>query len=186
MSQYAIRIDTSAEHEVVQYIKSISLQFALAEEYVKELTHIHIYTQTYTPVQTIRNNLRKHGFQGNKSYSISILKDLVKYLAYMQKQSSLYHENITEDVLNQAKEYKEGIKEKKNQLDVLEKLVPEYVLKSMAITGDSSSTKLLTVAIVDHYLKERKLIRKFQIKTIVDTIGCKYSQRYREEFINFL
>lgn len=180
---YHIRIDTSSENPILEYLASISKRILVSEEAAESGVHIHIVIETDVPEQTIRNHIRSEGFIGNKSYSISKIRDLIKTLAYILKDNNVIMVSFEEDVMKEATAYdikvKEDIKKKKNILQGIEEHAKEN-------TKDLSSLELRSWVInaVSYYQKNEILFREFQVIAQVQTLYLKHSHRGHSELTN--
>lgn len=193
---YAVRVDASSQHEVFTYlIKKADWAIFNTENVSGENIHTHLVIETKWCEQTIRQGIRKYLGAGNKNYSMSVVKDMVKAVAYVIKdirpneiknilEVHTYKNELIEfdldDLVNTAMSYdlkvKDDMKSKKtrNVLEgILSTIDPRYLGPSIYAYGDHIKN-----AIVQYHLDNELLIRKFQIRTYYDTIVCRYNPRH--------
>lgn len=179
MSSLHIRIDTASDHKIFEYLRGITERYIIATEKQRTNLHTHMCLETSVPVQTIRNHIRKAGFVGNGSYSVSQVRDLQKTVSYIMKDGDYETEGFSEEFLEECKEYVDKVQEDqkrkkpKNTLKAIEELLPEDFFKR----PKSESTALWNT-IIKYHLDNELLIRKFQIRAYYDTIMCKYNKDY--------
>lgn len=193
---YHIRIDCGSDHAILSELLQLSEEYMSATENKNsENTHTHIYLKTDTPVQTIRNRIRKHNFTGNKSYSISTCRDKIKLLAYIQKDENPTVHNIPVSELNAAKEYdntvKEDIKKKRiiTSYDAIESLLlslyPTFVKKPDYATPSVDEccqlVPSITETIIDTYIQASKSINMRQIQLYINTFLIKHSSQFKRQ-----
>lgn len=183
---YHIRVDTDLTHDIVKYLVSVSTSALYAEETAKSGTHIHLFTTTEVSMATLRNHIRKEGFTGNKSYSISTVKDKIKTLAYIMKDGTFQIKNISTEDLELARKYDGEVKadiKKKTSKDIIAYLESQFhSLHNMGCNPDNVTAQV-GQELLQYYLDNKIQIRRFQFQTIIDTLGCKHSLQYRINFI---
>lgn len=179
---YHIRLDTSGDNPFVQWLTDNCKSILVSEETTKKKNvknknlHLHVVVDTDIPEQTIRNRIRKQGFVGNASYSISQVRDLIKCLAYVQKDSKIIVNTIPSELFQQAVEYDLQVKEdiSKNKRSNIMQGIEEYAL-SKKFDINTMSLYNWSRLTVEYYKKEGILFREFQIVSQVQTLYLKYN-----------
>lgn len=171
---YHIRVDTSRESPLVEYFSSISKRILISAE-GSENPHLHVILDSETPVQTIRNNIRKYGFKGNASYSVSLVRDEVKALAYVIKDGDIILCTFEDTIMELARQYdikvKDSVKKKSQTLPAIE----EYARKSVPDITKLGIQSWLRLAVL-YYKEQGLLFREFQVISQVQTLFLKHSE----------
>lgn len=185
---YHVRVDTELTSNIVQYLVSIATQALYCQEEAKSGKHCHLFLVTEVKMPKLRYQIRKEGFTGNKSYSISTVRDRIKTLAYIMKEGNFHIKNISTEDLELARNYvdkvQREIKEKKSSSkDVIKEIEEVYKerLETMGSEVDPVSWQVLG-NIIDWMLDRGCQVRRFQVQSIYDTLGCKHSQYFRMRF----
>nr|QMP82098.1 MAG: hypothetical protein [Polar freshwater circular DNA virus] len=183
---YHIRVDTSIDHAIIGNLVDLSKEALYCEEVGSDKTiHCHLFVSTDTPVQTIRNHIRKAGFSGNKSYSVSVVRDRLKTLAYIVKDGTFKNKNIPDSEIIEAQLYdvsvKEDIKVKRP------KNVIQYIIASLEQHPEEKDITEFLIrrvydAVIAYHLLYDIQIRRFQIQSYVDTIMFKLEPEYKEYY----
>lgn len=173
-----IRVDIPGEHPFCSWIVEKCTRVLLAQENVDgKNIHVHIVADTDTPVQTIRNNLRKHGLVGNKSYSCKEVQDLVKMLAYVLKDGDIIENTFDDKIIEEAKAYdlkvKDEMKQKKSK-NILEGIEASAVSRNKPL-GLITIEEWSEIA-VKYYKDNGLLFRSFQVVAQVQTLWLKHGE----------
>jgi hypothetical protein len=174
---YHIRIDTSNDNPVCRYLEQIATRILVSEETAKSGVHIHIVLETKTPERTIRHNIIKHGFKGNKSYSISAIRDLIKTLAYVVKDGNIVLVSYPEDVMKAAFAHDLVVKEdmvKKKTRNVMKNIISLLPKEALEHSNMQIYQDIIKETIIQYHIDNELLIRKFALQSYYDTILCKY------------
>lgn len=185
LQYYKLRVDTDNLDTIEDVLKKYTSKYIVSlENEGKENPHTHSYIETDTKQATLRNVLRKTFGAGNSSYSLKELDEQSpkEYLAYVIKEKN-YRHNLSEEVIKQAKEYdekvKEGIKEKKQgrktQLQKIEEMYAEE-LKDLPCRGFGIAK--ITQLVVGYFKETGILVREFAMVSIVQTLSLKYVPEY--------
>lgn len=174
-----IRVDISGSHPFCDWITEKSSKVLIAQEEVdKKNVHVHIVSETETPVQTIRNNLRKHGLVGNGSYSCKKVEDIVKMLAYVLKDGNIIENTFDEELIEEARRYDTKVK------DEMKSKKPKNVLLGIEETAKAQYSDLETLDVnhwskiaVKYYKDNGLLFRSFQVVAQVQTLWLKHGER---------
>lgn len=169
---YHIRLDISSDHDLVYQLVENASCAAWVQEGTSNL-HVHMYVETSTPIQTIRNWIRKAGLQGNKSYSVSLCKDKIKLLAYMLKEGNpVLYKNISQEDKDTALQYHENVKEEikskkpRNTLPAIMSLLQPVD----SFPDKSYYYDHVKKVILKYHLDNELLLRRFQCQAYYDTI----------------
>lgn len=188
----AIRVDAIITSPIVGYIKSISPVWLLGVEGKDMNPHIHFYVDTEIPLATLRNHMRKEGLQGNKSYSITQVKDKIKYCAYIIKDGNYYYsDTFPKDLINDAMAYKETIQsdQSRKKSTNISKEIDIYFTKCVADfqelpptagTGTMHIAKMLYKRALEWHVEQALPIRVNCIEVYVNTWMCKNRPYYSE------
>lgn len=170
-THYAIRLTLPRTHPLVADLKSLSTgKWALAEELGTETgkKHCHIWLETTKSEQTIRNRILKHVEKGNKSYSMTKVKDGTKYLAYLLKESIEPEvERFSEEEKKDALEYKEQLKKTLKKKSTIIDELRERASKTPAMPKEE-----LMRMVLDYHVENGMIIRKHQIMAYFYTLYC--------------
>lgn len=194
MSHYALRL-TPIDDNVIDMLSDLHDRFVIGkyaqaiEESDKGKTHFHLWVETDKSDQTLRNFLLKQGYKGNKTYSLTPVKDEKKYLAYLMKEdSNVVLEGFSEAEVAAANEYdlqvKSSKKAKSVKLSDIEDLFPrKQVLKH-------GNQVPIMMRIIDFYLENQLTIRRHIVQNLYINLLAKYDPSYKrhlaEEFLKFL
>lgn len=175
MFKYKLRLDTIDEGKIKVFI----------ERYIKgdwiysfedrdgSNPHSHLYIETDIKRETMVSWIRKNIGAGNRSYSLKKLEDehnIYKYIAYVIKEGD-YHQRVQSGLLEKAKEY--DLKVKKEMSDK-KKTVVERIKVDIGDTFDGSLYDLVD-KVTDMYIAEGKLVRQFQLVSIIQTLALHYN-----------
>lgn len=148
--------------------------------------HVHMYLKGGTALATIRARLRALGLAGNGGYSITTVRDTLKTLAYFMKGGEYSH-NLSEEIIQQASEYDEKVKEEMAE----KKAKPKSALHEMSKTFNEAfpfdhlratcsagynlekldEARVALAQFILAYHREHDLpIRKHQLTMLFDTI----------------
>jgi len=148
--------------------------------------HVHMYLKGGTALATIRARLRKLGITGNGGYSITQVRDTLKTLAYFMKGGEYSH-NLSEEVIQQASEYDEKVKEEmagkkakpKSALHEMSKTFNEaYPFEHLRAPTSAAynlerldEARMVLATFIIAYHREHDLpIRKHQLTMMFDTL----------------
>lgn len=176
MTNYAIRVTFPREHQVIQELRSLSEgKFALGEEMGSNNLHCHLWLTTTKSEQTIRNRILQHVPKGNKSYSLTTVKDETKYLAYILKESILPElRGFTEEEQKKAIDYKEEIQLKQKKKSTI---INDLREEMKTLTYDPTLTQQANIMnmILTYHVKNNLIIRKFQTMSYFYTLYSEQS-----------
>lgn len=175
---YTLRVD-SLDEKLVQYIKSVSTTWIYCIEKIEDNPHMHWVLQLTVGHQTLRNFLKKMGLQGNKSYSLVKVRDLLKSVAYVTKDGRyFYSDDFPPELLEDAKEYDSQVKEdmKKKKL----KQIPRYVeeLKKLNLTTINE----ITAYVIQDYLQQYKTVT-YSTTNLIRTLCLILVPHYKNEYV---
>lgn len=195
---YKLRIDTQdldvLEKIQNKYFESYLRGMESVEQYDdKEDTnpHVHYYIHMFEEkTNPLRQYIRKYIGKGNGIYSLKELDEEypVEYLAYVLKDGEIKSENISQEVLDKAKEYdisvKASIKDKKaKSIPIWQRIIDEYEYESKS---QAPTKEQVLYDVIKWHKDNFKLIREFQIVSYVQTILVNIDKDYEHRFRNRL
>jgi len=175
-----IRIDTTRDNPFFAYLETISDELLIASEKSDTNQHCHVLCETSTSPNALRMQLRRQGFIGNKSYSISTArKSIIELGAYLVKDADIVRNSYDPYLTQLFHDYDSFVKEdlksktKKNiLLEIIKTIDPLDLVPPLM----SSAPKVHRIqdAILKYYKENNLLVRKFQLKAYFDTILVRY------------
>nr|UOF78234.1 rep protein [Cressdnaviricota sp.]UOF79571.1 rep protein [Cressdnaviricota sp.]UOF79757.1 rep protein [Cressdnaviricota sp.]UOF80155.1 rep protein [Cressdnaviricota sp.]UOF82714.1 rep protein [Cressdnaviricota sp.] len=173
MSLYHIRLDTSLVSDIVDKLVSSSTEACWVQEgKASDNPHVHMMAALTVPVQTARNWIRASGLKGNGSYSLKLVKDRRKLMAYLHKEGLPKYKGIgaseIEQALGDVENFVEESRKKKSSSAVPAILA---LLKDPASFSDVSYYyDHVKSVILQYHLDNELLVRRFQCQAYYDTI----------------
>lgn len=179
---YHVRIHAeSREYDTIyNWVTSKGSHWIISEEEGIR-SHYHIVVETTETDATIRNQLKKLGFIGNKAFSVSKQrKEVYQLYSYVIKEG-VYKcgEGVNKTELEKAIKDNEVRKEVKNKRSQWQEIM-EYVLEPC----ETPSKFEILDRIVEYYQKHNQLIRRNMVQAIYDTIMVKLSQDHPNKYEN--
>lgn len=176
---YKLRIDipNNKREDVVKLCCKYTSLWIVSYEGGTNNPHCHLYIHLLCKQATIRNRIRKDFGGGNGSYSLKEVDEEypMEYLAYLVKEGDYVHsDNFPQDKLSSALVYdlrkKKQMKDaKSNRLPVWKKILEEC--KDIEYNNDTRQE--ISKRIVAYHYKNEILIRRFALKSYLDTIYLK-------------
>lgn len=173
MTHYAIRVTFPRTHPVIEELRSLSEEkFALGEEKGDNNLHCHVWLHTTRAEQTVRNRILRHIPKGNKSYSMTKIREPVKYLAYLIKESIQPElRGFSDDEQKCAIEYKEQVQQtQKKKTTILSEI--RLLIPHIEPDISKSNEQLLMECILRYHKDNNLTIRKFQTMSYFYTLYC--------------
>lgn len=176
-----VRID-KASQEIIDYLTTISSQYIYATEGKGKNEHTHFCIETKLAPHTIRKKLQKHGYKGNESYSVKTVRTTVeKMVVYIMKDGEYTSHGFSDEFLEECKNETDKInddKKKKKRSNVYQTLLelcqdlkgcqdPSYVMRR----------------VIDYHLENDLMLRRFMLTSYCDTIMCKISPMYKQQYL---
>ena len=161
---YTLRVDLLevSIDTVVGWLHHFSKSFIYVQEgSASDNPHVHAVFYTDATPHTMRTNLRAKGLRGNKSYSLTKAKDLVKSVAYCMKLNDPFVHEFPQDILNQAKEYDQKVKSEiksKTKLNLTQYYIQE--VKNKQLKDLNSIIKM----VLDDHIARGVMVRPFNIE----------------------
>lgn len=188
MNHYKLRISNqqSENLELFSDIKKLMWCYEVGK-LGRDHMHFHVETRLKRDSLVKRLVKLKHYEKGNGFYSLQTLKSeddgYLSYDAYLTKEGKYdfkgYSEAEKEKIATYQVKYlatvKERKKKKRTQLEILCELYEASEVRSSqdAQAGEGHPAEVCKF-IIDWYIENGKLIREFQIKSLTQTILCKY------------
>lgn len=180
---YALRITNNTEDSevwrqlVTSTIKGLSSVWAYCYETGKdtELEHAHAYLENlFIQPQSVRLKLSKLFGKGNQNYSLKLVKDQTKYIAYMMKEGE-FHSNLPTNVLQDASAYDHKVKvsraKTRTTMEALRKICEEKNLYTI---------NEIAKEVVDYYSSNDLLFREHLVQSQVQTLCIKHVPKFRD------
>jgi len=183
MKYYKLRIDTINHQDVKDLLEKYSPDcWVYSREKTGTLNeHVHCYLETRSNSATIRTQIRRKFGSGNGKYSLKELDEQrpIEYMAYIIKDNVFFYHNIDDFTIVEYQEYNmdvvDEMKRKKNsrktQLETLKE-------KAEETPGQIDSIESCVDFVVQYYKDTGKLVRKFQIISLAQTLALKYVPEY--------
>lgn len=202
---FSLRLDLlSSTDNAISLIKGFSNIYAYClEDLDGDNPHLHAYIQSDLNIRTIRSRIRNNGYTGNGKYSLKKCDELIpiKYLAYLMKQNKFVSQGLDSNVLNEAREYDEKIKNdlknkkinKKNNSQLCYEYVKSHALepcskydpmnRSLPFWLVNSDIQLarLSYSILEFHIINNLSIRDFHIKSLTSTFYFKLIKEQHPE-----
>jgi len=198
MQSYKLRTDDITDSLVKDLSHDASSLLYCRERGTNDLNlHYHWFIRTDVQNATLRARIRKHGLKGNGSYSLKKLEEdyPIEYIAYVLKEGDYVSvKGITEELLSQAKEYDQKVKNdikatkeaKKKTIDKLKDYIKETMSQEeyeASLFTDSYPTrsrvthvtyKLIMSHVIQFHISNGLLIRRSMVTTYTDTLMTMY------------
>lgn len=175
-----IRIDTTRDNPFFAYLETISDELLIASEKSDTNQHCHVLCETSQSPNSLRMQLRRQGFIGNKSYSISsVRKSIIEIGAYLVKDTDVVRNSYDPYLTQLFYDYDASVKEslkmktKKNILNEIIKTIDPNDLVPPIVVSKPKADRIQD-AILKYYKENDLLVRKFQLKAYYDTILVRY------------
>lgn len=195
MEYWKLRIDTEDRDAVEELCNRYFSQWLYAFEkgsFDDENPHCHFYFSTLKKEAAIRMYIRKTFGRGNRVYSMKNLDEQypIAYLAYCMKQGSFKIHDVPDDVLDEAKNYDNKIKNemkekkesKKTQLQKLMKVIEDLMDADGLDDGKWWTLERVSDIVIDFYKDNEILIREFMLVSLIQTLALKYVNGYDYKF----
>lgn len=189
MEYYKLRIDVlPLKEEVYLKLQSYFTTYVRALEVGSEATnpHYHYYISMTSSAVSVRQYIRANIGKGNGVYSLKKLDEEFppEYLAYLVKEDkeTIWYK-MPEGLKEKAIAYDLKVKEdlsKKGKKPAWKK-AEEYVKERFGNVPFNESQ--IVEAVIDYYLENDMMIRKFLIIDIVQTILVSNNPKYKQNFI---
>lgn len=175
-----IRLDTDRSHPILDYLSTVSDDWLVTSEKEADNPHLHIMLETDVSSNALRERLRRAGFAGNKSYSVSeVRKGILPLGAYLIKDGDIvknsYDPYLTQLFYDYDTALKADMKTKKKTsvlASIIASLDPED-LQSPIILSPPKCQRIQD-AILKYHIENKLLIRRFVLKTYYETILAYY------------
>lgn len=182
------------------FLKSLGGEYFIVLETGKEgdNPHIQSYIKTHLQQQAIRKRFLTWKktltmAKGNELYSLKdCMEDYpIEYLGYLMKEDKNPDTNISEEQLEESREYyklfqeerKKRKEEKKPAITILKELVAIAFEEATQEQRDKVDfrEKIIFNTIINYHTENNKLIRVFLIQSYYDTIALEYIHYFEDE-----
>lgn len=174
VKEYDLRITIGlpSKAEFTKYIELYKHSFYLFGYEISKAgaPHVHcVFDSTYCD-QTLRTKLKQHfpDLKGNGSYKLGEVRDKAKALAYALKDGDYVSFGIDDDLMDEVLSIDASIKENKKR--VSKNLWKDIYEAYKQHCKSTRSPTELGAFIIAWHLDHDKMIRKFSIQSIYDTI----------------
>jgi len=192
MTKYIkFRFDSTDTVKIASFCDHYGDCFLYACENVdSENPHSHGYLkikQRYESIQALRQWARKNIGKGNGAYSIKELDEEypIAYLAYIIKENR-YVTDIPDEVMDEVRLYDEKVKtemsEKKKSRRSQLQILTEIIQTRIDEDDIDIYPQIVADIVINYYMENDKLIREFQIISLVQTLVMKFNEEYRRLF----
>lgn len=164
-----LRITTHQSIETIKLlIECVSVKYIISSED----GHYHCLFQTAKKRKELREEINKHGFKGNKDFSLTTVRDVKKARSYVVKDGSYIFKGYTQKEIEDA--YKLSFKKKGYSEDLLE-LEEKYLTKGMMF-------ERFVEAVVSLKVQYNHNLNKTHIKSYLEKMRCKQDPQYLRSF----
>lgn len=171
---YCLRIDlqTTTKKLVKQMVKNWSpTSYIYSIEQEQDNPHMHWYIETRTKPATMRSHIRQLGLQGNKSYSLTICKDKLKYQAYVIKDN--YYRHSPDINIQEIQAYDAQVKtEMKERKTKKLKIVPTLLELTSSIPLNSKEKYVSdhVKTVITYHIENELPYNSYKIQTLTQML----------------
>jgi len=193
MSYYKLRvtlIDNVSYEQVLNLVVRYSPDcYAGCYEVGKkaENPHTHWYLEYSGNAEAIRKAIRALGGKGNRIYSMKVLDEEkpVAYIAYLMKEGDFVSNGFTPELLQEAKEHDDQVKDEIKKKKEKRKSKYKRVISAYEKTREDKKIEVtfgeITEFVIDFFIQEQCNTSISTIESWTNTLCMKYLPEYRYE-----
>ncbi len=188
LKYYKLRINIKEKHQLTGAYSTLEKKYferyARATEKGKfeDNPHFHYYLEMFAKASALREYIRR--IFGKNTYSLKELDEArpIEYLAYILKEGIYFeHKGFGEDfeiLLEEAREYDLTVKKQmaKKSVDKI-----EFYIFDKCGSFPTDQREVINL-VVDYYLDNGLVLRKYTILTMVDTLLVRHNASFKRDY----